>query len=55
MEIHSSKCLVNVSVNPFLNPRMIFSSNYNCVLFQKFCVAPAPSRFYVLRVTGTEV
>jgi hypothetical protein len=51
-----SKCLVRGSINPYLNPRMIFSSNYDGVFFQKFYVAPAPSRdLYVLRDTGNEV
>jgi len=41
-----SKCLVKENINPYHNPRMIFSSSCDCVFFEK------PIRdFYVLRVT----
>ena len=45
-----SKCLVKESINPYLNPRMIFSSSCDCVLFQK-----SIRDFYVLRVTRNAV
>jgi hypothetical protein len=46
MDIYMSKCLVKESINPYHNPRIIFSSSCDCVFFEK------PIRdFYVLRVT----
>ena len=44
------KCLVKESINPYLNPRTIFSSSCDCVFFQK-----SIRDLFILRVTRNAV